>query len=204
MNEKALKVEHGVLTAKENTQGDDKEVKDTIKNKKTDYLIPMTVRFSKEANDIFQELADKHKVSKAQVVRLAAAGSLERYFGNLEYIDRRQAQVINKNICSLGRLMQEMTKEIRRIGINYNQELKLRNIERKKKQLEEKDKSLGFSVDEVRQGQVYRRKIRELDREALEIKSDPTLLNKQELKNIIERYEEATKKVSEALWFIQE
>lgn len=174
-----------------------------VKDKKEDWLVPMTVRFSRETNDIFQELADTHNVSKAQVVRLAAAGSLEKYFGNLVYIDTKQAQVINKNICALGRLMQEMTRQIRRIGINYNQELKLRNIERKKKQLEEENRNLGWSSDEVDKSFDNRRLISKLEDEAKEIKKDVNLLDKDELKDIIDRYEKATKEVSEALWHMQ-
>lgn len=174
-----------------------------VKDKKEDWLVPMTVRFSRETNDIFQELADTYNVSKAQVVRLAAAGSLEKYFGNLVYIDTKQAQVINKNICALGRLMQEMTRQIRRIGINYNQELKLRNIERKKKQLEEENENLGWSSEDNDKHYENKKLIRKLEDEEKEIKKDVNLLDKDELKDIIDRYEKATKEVSEALWHMQ-
>lgn len=174
-----------------------------VKDKKEDWLVPMTVRFSKETNDIFQELADTNKVSKAQVVRLAAAGSLEKYFGNLVYIDSKQAQDINKKICALGRLMQELRRQLRRIGINYNQELKLRHIERMKEKLEEENRYLGCTSEDIDKSYRNRIQINSLEQEALEIKKDNKLLDKNELNHIINRYEEATKKVSEALWYIQ-
>lgn len=174
-----------------------------VKDKKEDWLVPMTVRFSKETNDIFQELADTYSISKAQVVRLAAAGSLEKYFGNLVYIDSKQAQDINKKICALGRLMQDMRRQLRRIGINYNQDLKLRHIERMKEKLEEENRNLGCTSEDIDKTYKNRIQIRRFKEEADEIKKDTRLLDKNELNHIIDRYEKATKKVSESLWHIQ-
>ncbi|BAN93870.1 plasmid transfer protein [Streptococcus dysgalactiae] len=125
-NMRAKDDEQTLLTDTGNNVSDKEEAEDKIDNMKKDWLVPMTVRFSREANEVFQELADRNGVSKAQVVRIAAAGGLERYFGNLRYIDREQADAINSNLIILANELSEMKHQIRRIGVNFYQDLKLK------------------------------------------------------------------------------
>ncbi|EFR31875.1 hypothetical protein [Eremococcus coleocola] len=124
-NMRANDDEQTLLTGTGNNVSD-KEAEDMIDDMKKDWLVPMTVRFSREANEVFQELADRNGVSKAQVVRIAAAGGLERYFGNLRYIDREQADAINSILIILANELSEMKQQIRRIGVNFYQDLKLK------------------------------------------------------------------------------
>lgn len=169
---------------------------------KEESLIPMTVRFTSKANEAFQAIADENHVSKAEVVRVAAAGGMERYFGNVRYIDTKQAEVINKNICILASELAEIKSQIRRIGVNFNQEIKLKHIE---KQLKEFDvnSSDGDYGSAIQKRLNNRDKIKKLEEEADAIRSNESLLNKKELEHLMTRFEEATKKVSEALWHMQ-
>lgn len=184
---------HALLTETGNSACGEEEVSDVIPDKKKEWLVPLTVRFSRKANEVFQKMADDYGVSKAYIVRLAAAGGLDKYLGCLQYVDSRQARQINNNICALGRLMQEMTWQLRRIGINYNQEIKLQNIKRKQKAIVDTNKWDKSSLELLR-----------LKNQERDIQNDNQLFKKDEIEKIIARYEAATEKVSEALWHIQE
>lgn len=89
------------------------------------------VRFEQGEYEAVKSVADEYGVSFAHVVRLAVAGNLDEYLGTVKYLDREQGDEINRGICNLGNLLQSIRNELRRIGVNYNQEIRLRNIEAK-------------------------------------------------------------------------
>lgn len=123
---RAKEDEQDLLTDKGNKVSDKEEVEDTIEDKKKEWMVPMTVRFSREANEVFQEIADRNKVSKAHVVRVAAAGGMNKYFANLRYIDAEQGEVINKNLITLSNEISKMTNQLRHIGVNFYNDLRLK------------------------------------------------------------------------------
>ena len=91
-------------------------------------LIPLTARHHESSYNAISELAEEFKVGKAVVVRMSTAGHLEKYLGQVRFIDEEQGRTINENIVSIGNIVSEIRNELRRIGINYNQEIKIRNI----------------------------------------------------------------------------
>lgn len=159
---------------------------------KVEKLVPSTVRFSSEADKAFSDLAEEYRVSKAKVIRLAAAGGLAKYLGNLRYVDKAQGLAINHNICELSNEIYKIREQLRRIGINYNQEVKLKNIERKREVLKS-----GGSIDFM----TIEQRIK-LDEEEKKIRENEGLLNKKELEELMEQFVKSTEKVGEILWRI--
>lgn len=139
----------------------------------------MKVRVTPAMHESLKELSDEFDVSIAKIVRLALDNNLEKYLGDIKYVDKQQAQQINKNICTVGYDLREIGNQLRRIGINYNQELKLKHIEEK-----------NMSDFEKQQA----RKV---------VTKNVNLLDKNELENLITRYEKATESLGEALWHIR-
>lgn len=161
-------------------------------------LVATTVRFSAEANKAIQDLADEYGVSKSEVVRLAVAGGLEKYLGNLKYVDKQYAKIINANIMILANLMQDIKSELRRIGVNYNQQVKAMH--------EKKKVSIGGSLIEKPTLEDMRRKKEELmgrrlTKDVQKVSQEPEL-DVDAIKNLIERYEKKSEEVGEVLWHI--
>ena len=144
-------------------------------------LRPITVRFPEDAWRAIKEIADEHGISQAELVRMAVVGNLWRYLGDLKYIDREQGEEIKTAITALLDTISKIQFELHRIGINYNQEIKLRAIERK------------YAGDES-----FRAKEAKL-KEEFAVKQESKNLSKDELDAIMKRYEVATKEVGEVL-----
>ena len=92
-------------------------------------MVPVTVRFTKEAYDVIGDLADSRNMSKAELVRRCISGNLAEYLGTVRVLDREQAIGIR---AAIGKLFDEVSRvgyELNKIGSNYNQEIRLMNRE---------------------------------------------------------------------------
>ncbi len=137
-------------------------------------------------------------MGKAVVVRMSTAGHLEKYLGQVRFIDEEQGRTINENIVSIGNVISEMRNELRRIGINYNQEIKIRNIAKQIAIENEayKKQERHADLDAI---MAHHNKIENLEKEMELLKTSSCDLSKDELENIMQRYEEATENLCKIL-----
>ena len=94
-------------------------------------MLPITVRFKEGAWDVIREIAEESGVSQAEVVRMAVAGNMAKYLGEVRYIDQAQAKEIKALIVELLDVTSAVRTELNRIGVNYNQEVKAANASAK-------------------------------------------------------------------------
>lgn len=149
-----------------------------------DRLMPITVRFGEEAMQAIDELAREYEKPKAEIIRAAVDNRLEKYLGAICFIDAAQGAAIRKEIFALASEMQAIKAELRRIGINFNQEIKLRQIEKKQ-----------------RGGNLFEQMQRKEAEKAALLKENRTL-DKAELEALMQRYEAATEKAGDAICLI--
>lgn len=144
-------------------------------------MIPITVRFTPDEYDAICYLADKYKMSKAEVVRLATDDRLIKFLGNLIYIDKEQGDKIVRLIGKTGTEIEKIRVELNRIGVNYNQELKLKNL---------KAKYEGRRDYEALQARIQGEN---------DIKKGINVVSERAIKNLINRFEALTKEVGDML-----
>lgn len=94
-------------------------------------LRPITVRFSPDAWEAIRDVAAENNLPMAELVRRAVAGNLAEYLGTIRIVDAEQGEEIKSAIISLLGTLSNIENELRRIGVNYNQAVRLKNIERK-------------------------------------------------------------------------
>ena len=90
-------------------------------------LVRTEVRFTAEANEALDEIAKENGISKAELIRYIVDNRMNDYLGSIKFIDPEQGDEIRRDIM---RVMNELTAvktELRRIGVNYNQEIKNQN-----------------------------------------------------------------------------
>lgn len=144
---------------------------------RADCLQPITVRFPQDVYDAIADIADISCCSKAEIVRMAVAGNLSMYLGDIRIIDKQQGAEIKQQITALFDAVSRAENELHRIGVNFNQLVRLKHIERKyggaicANRSEEENSIRGESVD----------------------------LSKTELDEIITRYEQAAKQAGDFL-----
>lgn len=98
----------------------------------------LTISFPKPVYEVLKEFSDEMGLTLSETVRLATQSNIANYLDSVRFLDSEQAKqiaenqsVVNKNICALFNELQDIRNELRRIGINYNQQVKLLNEQKK-------------------------------------------------------------------------
>ena len=90
-------------------------------------LVRTEVRFTAEANKALDEIAKENGISKAQLIRYIVDNRMVDYLGSIKFIDPEQGEEIQQEIMSVMNELSAVKTELRRIGVNYNQEIKNQN-----------------------------------------------------------------------------
>lgn len=94
-------------------------------------LVPITVRFTADAMDVIQQIAEANKMSKAELVRMAVDDRLIKYLESVVFIDEDQGEKVRKELYELGTVLSEIKLELNRIGVNINQQTRIKNMQYK-------------------------------------------------------------------------
>jgi hypothetical protein len=149
---------------------------------KQDKLVPLTVRFTGPAVETIRTVAKEHGLSLAEIIRFTMDNKLSEYLGSIQFVDYDQGKDIEKELHVLINMTQKVGQELNRIGVNYNQEIKLRH-------LQERYDAKKMTMDErLRWKQEY-----------AEAQYGQSTLSKEELDELLTRYENVSKRVGELL-----
>lgn len=147
----------------------------------------ITVGFSEKTYNELCGLAEEYGMSLSAVTRIALEENLRIYFGKVRYIDREQAEEIRKTLLEILDSCRKIYNEANRIGVNYNQEIRLKNAEAKYEAIKYDD-GVG----------VFRRNEAKAEYEA--VKSDVeanTYFSKEEVDTLLDEYKNVTKTMQE-------
>lgn len=153
----------------------------------------LSVSLSEKTYNELRELAEKYGESIASVIRLVIDKNLGIYLGTVRYIDKEQADDILNVSMDIYNTNRKILNNVKRIGINYNQELRLKNAEAKYRSIMEEKGHDIYSQIEAKD---------ELDKAKKDI--EQTCLNKEELNDLRSGFEAAAEKIEEAIWRILE
>lgn len=158
---------------------------------------PVTVRLTETAYNALTEIASEHGLSLAEVVRLAIDMDLEKYRRGFKCADYDQGKAIQGQLLTLANTMQDVLFQLRRLGVNYNQELKLRQ----KKLLDiQKEKEAAAKLT----GMAKIDTIMRLEKEEQAAAENLEGLDTDAVKNLIDQYREVTREVGERICRILE
>lgn len=94
-------------------------------------LAQVTIRLSPQIKEKFDSLAKSGGCSTAEIIRRFLDDSWRKYLEGVQYVDKEQGETIKKIHEKLFTEVSDMRTELHRIGVNYNQEVKLKNLENK-------------------------------------------------------------------------
>ena len=147
----------------------------------------ITVSFCEKTYNELCGLAKEYGMSLSSVTRIALEENLRIYFGKVRYIDGEQAEEIRKTLLEILDSCRKIYNEMNRIGVNYNQEIRLKNAEAKYEAIKYDD-GVG----------VFRRNEAKAEYEA--VKSDVeanTYFSKEEVDTLLDQYKNVTKTMQE-------
>lgn len=153
-------------------------------------------------SDALDELASEYDMTPSQVFRLLVSHNLEKVMGRRLYVEREQGEQILKTVREAGDTLNGLRYEINKIGVNYNQDVKARNMQRKDAELTKKiqetnDTSLVQSL--LEQQWKLRSEMEKMSTVPGGGTDGPQLV-----KQWLDRFDVKAKEVSDALWHIQE
>ena len=175
-------------------QGDDMDME----------LRPVTVRFTRSAWEAIRDIAAENGVSQAELVRMAVAGNLSAYLGTVRILDREQAADVKSAILSLLGMLSKIENELHRLGVNYNQQVRLMNIEKKKEEFNKKKKEsssgrafghYNWNLDDDEDTE----QVDQYEAEKQKVMDECMEFTRQDVEALIARYETATAKVGDIL-----
>ncbi len=151
------------------------------KKKPEDNMVAMTIRTSRAVMDVIEKAAEYNHMSKTKIIRLCIDNRLSKYLDSVsvKFMDEEQAAQIHRDIFELNTTLQEIKLELKRIGVNYNQEVRLMNIRAK--------------YPELSTTRQLQQRLEEEDEAVL------NTLSKEELNEIMQRFTEAIQEAGEKI-----
>lgn len=153
-------------------------------------------------SDALDELASEYDMTPSQVFRLLVSHNLEKVMGRRLYVEREQGEQILKTVRAAGDTLNGLRYEINKIGVNYNQDVKVRNMQRKDAELTKKIQETNDTLlTESLLAQQW--KLRS-EMEKMNTVPGGGADGPQLVKQWLDRFDVKAKEVSDALWHIQE
>ena len=88
---------------------------------KREHMESMKIQLPVGEMNLYRELATENQVSVASIVRALLNGRLQKYLGNVRFVDPKQGKEIKQLLMNVGTEMEKTRLEINRIGVNVNQ-----------------------------------------------------------------------------------
>lgn len=127
------------------------------------------------------------------VIRFIMEHRLNDYFNEIKYVDNEQGERIETHLREISNELRLILNNIKRIGVNYNQEVRFKNAEQKFKTLSD-DVSVPLA-ERTKALEEYNRIKREMNDSGLDM---------DELKNVLAAFEKVTTRMEDMLCLIQE
>lgn len=168
-----------------------KNIQKSAKSGGKKQYISLTVRLPESMYFALQRLAKVHGISFAHVVRLAVERELADHLASVRYRDRTQAAEIMAAVSELTEVCRDIVNNARRIGFNFSQEVRLKYAEKK------------FDLDnDNTQGTLKEIHKKEYENEQEKIRK--IYLDMNDVKSIIDRFEDAADIMEVLSWDIHE
>lgn len=163
-------------------------------------LKPVTVRLTETAYKALRKIASEHGFSLSEVLRVVVDMDLERYRKGVMFADYEQGEAIQGQLLILANTMQDILYQLRRIGINYNQELRIRQTKlREIREERERIKNMKYLS-------TWDKVTREMELNQAEQAEIDKLqgFDADAVKKLIDQYREVTREVGESICHILE
>lgn len=175
--------------------------KDKEKTPKKPATRVRSFRLTQSESDLIDKLAAEYDVTPSHVMRLVMSSNIKKYFGDLKYMDHDQGVEIKKIITDIAEYLSKIRYELNRIGVNYNQDMKLRQAQKKFDELTVRiQRTSDITVLEsllVQRGNLEKT----LNQLKATRSGNPVDIN--QVTQWLATFDNSAKKVSDALWHIR-
>lgn len=104
---------------------------------KADNLEKVTIRLTPDLLSVIDDVAANHGRTRSEVIRLAVDRNLLEYLDNVTFVKHDDAEQILNLLANALTEIKDINNELSKIGVNYNQALKLKQLEKEYKEKKE-------------------------------------------------------------------
>ena len=162
-------------------------------SKKCSKFKQIKIRVEEDTYELICSTAKEHKLKIAVLIRAVLKDRLETFNRKCRYADTEQSEKIEVSCREISKELRHINNNITRIGINYNQEVRLKNAERKYKAIAEDAKSSPLERSHAMY--EYNKVKREITEGSLDMN---------ELNNILSQLRKSVSEMEDMLCLIQE
>lgn len=175
--------------------------KDKEKTPKKPATRVRSFRMTEPESNMIDKLAAEYDVTPSHVLRLIMSANMKKYFNDLKYMDHEQGAEIKEIITDIAEYLSKIRYELNRIGVNYNQDMKLRQAQKKFDELTVRiQRTSDITVLEsllVQRGNLEKT----LNQLKATRSGNPVDIN--QVTQWLATFDNSAKKVSDALWRIR-
>ena len=161
-----------------------------MEQKEVKQTVDTHIRFKRDEYQLIKDVAHDNNVKISPLIRHATGRNLVKYLSSIHYLDEEQGAEIMRVLNELNTATQQVRIELKRIGINIDQQTKV--IHDKKKELEALS---GGGYEAILEKQKLMKEIAECE--------ELSLKNQEESRTVISEYDRVLSEVGEQLWHIQ-
>lgn len=161
-----------------------------MEQKEVKQTVDTHIRFKRDEYQLIKDVAHDNNVKISPLVRHSIGRNLAKYLSSIHYLDEEQGAEIMRVLNELNTATQQVRIELKRIGINIDQQTKV--IHDKKKELEALS---GGGYEAILEKQKLMKEIAECE--------ELSLKNQLESRTVISEYDRVLSEVGEQLWHIQ-
>ena len=177
--------------------------KDKEKTPKKPATRVWSFRLTQSESDLIDKLAAEYDVTPSHVMRLVMSSNIKKYFGDLKYMDHDQGVEIKKIITDIAEYLSKIRYELNRIGVNYNQDVKLRQVQKKYDELTVCVQQTSASDFTVLESLLAQRGNLEKTLNQLKATRSGNPVDINQVTQWLATFDNSAKKVSDALWHIR-
>lgn len=153
-------------------------------------MVDTHIRLRPETAQAIEQIAKENRVSFASVVRFACDYNLEKYLASVKYLDSEQGAEILNTLNEISNELQRTNSELNRIGNNYNQQVRLQQIEQKYR--------------DMYHGKIPVHVMPQMIQEQNEAKAENVAYKQEEVKQLLDDFTAVADRLGAILWRIQE
>ena len=160
----------------------------------------MSVRMTKPECDLIRDIAHEYDLTASQIIRLVLNSNMKKYVRRV-YTDPEQGEMILTAIRDASEDMSDIKTNLHRIGVNFNQDIKLRQMQ---KQYDELTKKIQWVSDPtVLEDMFARRGMLEASLTQLKAARSGNQADINLVTQWMKMFDDASKRMSDALWHIR-
>ena len=107
----------------------DDEIEVEESAEQSESLIPMTIRLTSDVYETMKIVSDENNMKMSELCRRLLSRKLALSLKHIYFVEPEDGKELKREVSKIGSELERIRCEINHIGVNYNQDVKIRNAQ---------------------------------------------------------------------------